>query len=40
MKKLVILINSLESGGAERVVSNLLNTWVKRYDCYLILQVL
>lgn len=37
MKKLVILINSFESGGAERVVSNLLNTWVKRYDCYLIL---
>ncbi|MFW3355566.1 glycosyltransferase [Aliarcobacter butzleri] len=37
VKKIVILINSLESGGAERVVSNLLNTWVKRYDCYLIL---
>ncbi|WP_419678389.1 glycosyltransferase [Aliarcobacter lanthieri] len=37
MKKLVILINSLESGGAERVVSNLLNNLVNTYDCYLIL---
>lgn len=37
MKKFVILINSLESGGAERVVSNLLNDFVDRYDCYLIL---
>ena len=37
LKKIVILINSLESGGAERVVSNLLNLWVKKYDCYLIL---
>lgn len=37
VKKIVILINSLESGGAERVVSNLLNVWVKEYDCYLIL---
>jgi len=36
-KKLSIFINSLESGGAERVVSNLLNVWVKEYDCYLIL---
>jgi len=35
--KLIILINSLESGGAERVVSNLLNTWAKKYDCYLIM---
>lgn len=35
--KIVILINSLESGGAERVVSNLLNLWVEKYDCYLIL---
>ncbi len=34
---IVILINSLESGGAERVVSNLLNKWSKEYDCYLIL---
>ncbi|PZP13065.1 MAG: glycosyltransferase [Aliarcobacter butzleri] len=37
MKRFVILINSLESGGAERVVSNLLNSLVNRYDCYLIL---
>lgn len=37
VKKIVIIINSLESGGAERVVSNLLNVWVKKYDCYLIL---
>lgn len=37
MKKIVFLINSLESGGAERVVSNLLNDFVDRYDCYLIL---
>ena len=37
MKKIVILINSLDGGGAERVVSNLLNVWVKEYDCYLIL---
>jgi len=36
-KKIVILINSLESGGAERVVINLLNDFVNRYDCYLIL---
>ena len=36
-KNIVILINSLESGGAERVVSNLLNVWVQKYDCYLIL---
>lgn len=37
VKKIVILINSLESGGAERVVSNLLNNWIEKYDCYLIL---
>lgn len=37
MRKIVILINSLESGGAERVVSNLLNDFIDRYDCYLIL---
>jgi len=36
-KQVVILINSLEAGGAERVVSNLLNLWVEKYDCYLIL---
>lgn len=35
--KIVILINSLESGGAERVVSNLLNVWINEYDCYLLL---
>jgi glycosyltransferase involved in cell wall biosynthesis len=35
--KIVILINSLESGGAERVVSNLLNLWVEKNECYLIL---
>ena len=35
--KIVVLINSLESGGAERVVSTLLNEWVKKHDCYLIL---
>ena len=33
LQKIVILINSLESGGAERVVS----TWAEKYDCYLIL---
>ncbi|MGJ0366249.1 glycosyltransferase [Aliarcobacter cryaerophilus] len=27
----------METGGAERVVSNLLNEWAKEYDCYLIL---
>ncbi|WP_066164462.1 glycosyltransferase [Aliarcobacter cryaerophilus] len=37
MRKIVFLINSLESGGAERVVSNLLNNLVNKYDCYLIL---
>lgn len=37
VKKIVILINSLESGGAERVVSNLLNLWAEEYECYLIL---
>lgn len=37
LKKIVIVINSLESGGAERVVSNLLNLWAKEYECYLIL---
>jgi glycosyltransferase involved in cell wall biosynthesis len=36
-KKIVFLINSLEGGGAERVVSTLLNNFVDRYDCYLIL---
>ena len=37
VKKIAIFINSLESGGAERVVSNLLNNWIEKYDCYLIL---
>ena len=37
LQKIVILINSLESGGAERVVSNLINAWAEKYDCYLIL---
>lgn len=37
MKKIAILINSLESGGAERVVSVLLNSWVSKYECHLIL---
>lgn len=37
VKKIVFLINSLESGGAERVVSNLLNNLVDKNDCYLIL---
>jgi len=36
-KKIVILINSLDGGGAERVVSNLLNAWVEKYECYLLL---
>ena len=34
VKKIVFLINSLESGGAERVVSNLLNNLVDKNDCY------
>lgn len=37
VRKIAIFVNSLESGGAERVVSNLLNLWVEKYDCYLIL---
>lgn len=37
VKKIAIFINSLESGGAERVVSNLLNLWAEEYECYLIL---
>lgn len=35
--KVILLINSLESGGAERVVSNILNVLVNKYECYLIL---
>jgi glycosyltransferase involved in cell wall biosynthesis len=37
-KKIVILINSLNGGGAERVVSTLLNSFVENYECYLILM--
>ena len=37
-KKIVFLINSLEGGGAERVVSTLLNSLVEEYVCYLILM--
>ena len=37
MKKITILINSMEGGGAERVVSVLLNSLADRYQCYLIL---
>lgn len=37
MDKVAFLINSLETGGAERVVSNILNTFVDNYECYLIL---
>ncbi len=36
-KRIVFLINSLDGGGAERVVSTLLNNLVDDYDCYLIL---
>lgn len=37
-KKIVILINSLDGGGAERVVSTLLNNLVEKYECHLILM--
>ena len=37
VKKIAIFVNSLESGGAERVISNLLNLWAEDYECYLIL---
>lgn len=37
-KKIVILINSLDGGGAERVVSTLLNKLVEKYECHLILM--
>ena len=36
-QKIVFLINSLDGGGAERVVSTLLNNFVDECDCYLIL---
>jgi len=38
MKRICILINSLDGGGAERVVSTLLNNFVKKYECHLILM--
>ncbi|AII13904.1 glycosyltransferase, family 1 [Campylobacter iguaniorum] len=38
MKKVIFLINSLEGGGAERVVSTILNNFVEKYECYLILM--
>lgn len=37
-KKVVILINSLDGGGAERVVSTLLNSFIEKYECHLILM--
>jgi N-acetylgalactosamine-N,N'-diacetylbacillosaminyl-diphospho-undecaprenol 4-alpha-N-acetylgalactosaminyltransferase len=37
MQKIAFLINSLSSGGAERVVSTLLNSMVNKYECHLIL---
>ena len=37
-KQIVILINSLDGGGAERVVSTLLNKLVEKYECHLILM--
>ncbi len=37
-KKIVFLINSLDGGGAERVVSTLLNHFVNDYECCLILM--
>ena len=37
-KKIAFLINSLDGGGAERVVSTLLNNLVDEYECHLILM--
>lgn len=37
-RKIVFLINSLDGGGAERVASTLLNSFVDRYECHLILM--
>lgn len=37
-EKVAILINSLDGGGAERVVSILLNNFVEKYECYLIIM--
>ena len=36
LKKIAILINSMVGGGAERVVSVLLNSWAYKYECHLI----
>lgn len=36
-ERVVFLINSLDGGGAERVVSTLLNNLIEDYECYLIL---
>ena len=38
VKKIVFLINSLDGGGAERVISTLLNNLVEKYECHLILM--
>lgn len=35
-EKIAFLINSLAGGGAERVVSTLLNNYCEQFDCYLI----
>ena len=37
-RRIVFLINSLDGGGAERVVSTLLNNFVEKYECHLILM--
>ena len=37
-KQIVVLINSLDGGGAERVVTTLLNNFLQNYECYLILM--
>ncbi|ARR00045.1 MULTISPECIES: N-acetylgalactosamine-N,N'-diacetylbacillosaminyl-diphospho-undecaprenol 4-alpha-N-acetylgalactosaminyltransferase [Campylobacter] len=38
MKKISLFIYSMAGGGAERVVSNLLNELIKRYEVYLVLM--
>ena len=37
-KQIILLINSLDGGGAERVVSTLLNYFSHDYECHLILM--
>ncbi|RLA84391.1 MAG: glycosyltransferase [Epsilonproteobacteria bacterium] len=37
-RKIVFLINSLDCGGAERVVSTLLNSLINKYECHIILM--